>query len=100
MTDGSTAKTEEEKVQQYTEALLKETREELIRADAKASLLFAATGVVLAAVLTGIISGKWNPGDLKAGATGAFILGATAYAVAVISLGYAVWPRITHEEET
>lgn len=84
----------------YAETLLEETREELTRADAKASLLFAASGVVAGAVLAGIINGKWAPGDLQPWATVTFAVGAGLYAAAVCCLGYAVWPRITHEEAT
>lgn len=100
MTAPATAKTEEDQLQDYTDAVLKETREELVRADTKASLLFAASGVVLAAVLAGIINGEWTPGDLEAWATWVFAGGATAYAAAVVALGVAVWPRIQHEEPT
>ncbi|MEA2676619.1 MAG: hypothetical protein QOJ81_760 [Chloroflexota bacterium] len=83
---------------EYTERLLTETREELVRADTKASLLFAVSGVLLAAFLAGVINGEWTPGDLDKWATGVFALGAVLYLIAVVALGSAVWPRVTHKE--
>lgn len=85
-------------VREYTERLLAETREELARADSKAQLLFAASGVVLGAILASIANGNWGPGDLVPLATIVFAVGAAAYIIAIVALGTAVWPRIHHEE--
>jgi hypothetical protein len=46
------------------EALLEESREELGRADGKASILFAASGVVVSVLLAGAIARKWDPTEL------------------------------------
>jgi len=85
-------------VGEYTERLLAETREELTRADAKASILFAAFGVVVAAVLAGIVSGDWAPADLAQLATVVFWLGTGAAVVSFVALAYTLWPRIEHED--
>lgn len=89
-----------EAVGEYAERILTETREELVRADGKASLLLAASGVVLGVALAAVVNGKWEPGDLASGATVVFAAGAGLYLVAICALGYAVWPRIRREDET
>lgn len=91
---------DEASLKEYVEGLLKETREELVRADGKASLLFAASGVALGAILAGVINGKWAPGDLAGWATVVFGAGAAFYVGALCALGYSVWPRVRREDET
>jgi len=91
---------ETKRVTEYTELLLGETREELTRADSRAHLLFAASGVILGAILAGVINGNWRPGDLDTLATIAFGIGTALYVAAIGGLGYAIWPRVRHEEET
>jgi hypothetical protein len=49
----------------YREALLRETREELAKADAKASILLAASGIVVTALLTVGTTAPWYPDTLK-----------------------------------
>jgi hypothetical protein len=48
----------------YKEALLTETREELQKADSKASILLAASGIAASAVLTALGAGTWTPAKL------------------------------------
>ena len=48
----------------YREALLAETREELQRADNKASILLAASGIALSALLAAFAAGTWSPSHL------------------------------------
>jgi hypothetical protein len=83
---------------EYSAQLLTETREELNRADSKASLLFAVFGVVLGALLAGLISHKWRPEDLAAGATVVFWAGTALAGIGAASLGFSVWPRIFREQ--
>ena len=85
-------------LQAYIEGMLRETREELVRADNKASILFASGGVILGAILAGILSGDWQPDDLDRGATEVFWLGAAVYVGALIAVGYSIWPRLKHDE--
>lgn len=47
------------------EAILSETREELAKADAKASILLAASGIVFAALLAGGSASSWYPDKLS-----------------------------------
>lgn len=62
-------------IENYAAKLLAETREEIVRADTKAEILFAACGVVVAAVLAGMITGDWSPEDLDRVATVVFWMG-------------------------
>lgn len=82
----------------YTGQLLEETREELGRADSKASLLFAVFGVVNGALLAGLIAHNWRPEDLAAGANVVFWIGVACAASGAVSLGFAVWPRVTRQQ--
>lgn len=74
--------------------LLAETREELVRADGKAQILFAATGVVISVVIGGVLSGDWRPRDLSCHAEFVWWAGVGAAAIGVGVLIYALWPRI------
>lgn len=74
--------------------LLRTAREELARADAKATTLFATAGVAVSAVLGGVVSGQWSPtrlhGDL---ARWTWWMGTAVTAVALVCLAAAVYPR-------
>ncbi|MHB8243029.1 MAG: Pycsar system effector family protein [Solirubrobacteraceae bacterium] len=85
-------------IENYAAKLLAETREEVVRADTKAEILFAAFGVVVAAVLAGLIAGDWSPEDLGRVATVIFWMGSGCASASFLALGYALWPRIRHEE--
>lgn len=74
--------------------LLAETREELVRADGKAQILFAATGVVISVVIGGVLAGDWRPRDLSCHAEVVWWAGVVAAAIGVSTLIYALWPRI------
>lgn len=76
------------------ERLLIETREELARADTKAQILLAATGVIVGVVLSGIIAGNWSPEDLKCVSTIMWWAGSTSAALGLLALGWAIFPRI------
>lgn len=73
--------------------MLVAAREELVRADTKAAVLLAATGVGIGALLGGLLSGNWSPFELANWIEWAWWLGAAAAAFAVWRLGYAVYPR-------
>ena len=74
--------------------MLLATREELARADAKATTLFASTGVVFGAVLSGLLSGRWSPPRIDDGpAQVLWWLGAGAAVTALVLLACALFPR-------
>jgi hypothetical protein len=82
-----------------TERLLAETREELARADGKAQILLASTGVIVGVVLSGAIGGDWSPGDLHACSRIVWWVGVGAAGLGVGSLGYAVYPRLLKSDD-
>lgn len=76
----------------YKEGLLQETREELAKADAKASILLAASGIIVAALLAAD-KAPWYPTRLKH----AEVLGWVAVALmiaGVVFIAAAVKPRL------
>jgi|KBSSwiStaDraftv2_1062776.scaffolds.fasta_scaffold737861_2 hypothetical protein len=74
--------------------VLAATREELVRADAKATTLFATTGVAVGALLSGLLSGQWSPLRLQAGAPAwLWWAGAAATVAALTALAGAMYPR-------
>jgi Family of unknown function (DUF5706) len=79
----------------YTERLLTETREEIGRADHKASILLSTTGVG-AAILVGLLTGHWSPTHLAVAIQWLWWLGAVALVAAITFLAAAVIPRIGH----
>ena len=86
---------------EYARQLLLETREELARADAKASLLFSAFGVIATAVGAVLIADDWSPFHLHNCVEWIWWSGVLLSTAAFFLLGLAVIPRIkhsTHEE--
>ena len=73
--------------------VLLETREELVRADSKASLLLAATGVAVGAVSTAVLAGSWSPESLTPFGAYLWWIGVLAATVGIAALGYSVFPR-------
>jgi hypothetical protein len=78
----------------YLADLLEDTREELTRADYKAGLLLAATGVVAGALLAGLISKSWTPIELDARVSWLWWVGVSSAGVGMYSIAAAVYPRI------
>jgi hypothetical protein len=76
----------------YAERLLAETREEIARADAKASILLGAGGVATSIASTALFGG-WNPARLKPWGTSVWWIGASLAGCALLCLGSAVYPR-------
>lgn len=83
-----------ESVLDYLKDLLTETREELTRADNKASLLLAAVGVVVGALIGGFVSSKWTPLNLNGAVQWLWWFGVASAATGVFSIAAAVYPRI------
>lgn len=84
----------------FASQLLAEVREELSRADGKASILFAAATVVAAAIITGIVAGPWSPTDLRPFAQTLWWLGTLFVAAGLGFLGSAVYPRVRDPHES
>jgi MFS family permease len=75
-----------------------EAREELARADSKATTLLSVTGLIIGALLAGAIAGNWNPERLDNAVEWAFWVGLAAIGAAEGSLCLAVLPRVQHEK--
>jgi len=84
---------------ELVDSLLNDTREELGRADGKASILLSAVGVVVSVLLAGAISREWNPTRL-ASFEWLWWLGTLSGTAAIAALGAAVWPRVEHPADT
>ncbi|MFF8866584.1 Pycsar system effector family protein [Streptomyces sp. NPDC015139] len=75
------------------ERLLGELRDEIARADAKASVLVAALGMT-AGLFSGLVAGRnWSPSRLSASGTGLWWAGAAGLALSLLALLLAVLPR-------
>jgi hypothetical protein len=81
---------------ELAKALLAESREELTRADGKASILLAALGIGLSAILAAILSGDWSPFGLHEPYQAVWWAGSACAGVALVSLGLAIYPRVKH----
>ena len=77
----------------HAHSLLAAAKEELTRADGKASLLLAAVGVAAGALLSGLLSRNWSPASLSNGIEWLWWLGAGFWTLAIGCLGHAVYPR-------
>ena len=73
--------------------ILAESREELARADGKASILLAAASLIAGVVLTAILAGDWRPGDLAVCAQVGWWAGTLSGGVGIVALATAVYPR-------
>jgi hypothetical protein len=82
------------------ERLLSESREELVRADAKAATLFGVFAIAFGVVLAGVIAGDWAPSELADSAEVVWWIGAASAALAVAAVSAAVWPRLDSESAT
>jgi hypothetical protein len=84
----------------YAEALLRDTRDELAKADAKASILLATSGIGLAALLSNGSDSTWYPNNLAEAAariSAWTALGLTLLGIALV--GAAVKPRLRAKHE-
>jgi MFS family permease len=79
--------------------ILRETREELVRADGKASILFAAVGVIIGAIVAAVLAGSWHPHDLDNNIEWLWWIGAAAGLLGATALGSAVFPRTTYRSQ-
>ncbi|WP_423265231.1 Pycsar system effector family protein [Frondihabitans sp. 4ASC-45] len=77
------------------ESLLSEAREELGRADNKASILLAASGVVVGALIAAVLAGSWSPSDLSTLTAWIWWLACGFLAAGIACFGSAIYPRTT-----
>ncbi|MGH8906103.1 MAG: Pycsar system effector family protein [Egibacteraceae bacterium] len=80
--------------------LLRDSREELSRADEKAGSLLTAVGVAVGLLLTGAIGGVWSPATFGQGARLAWWFGVAATGAAVCCLVSALLPRFLAARDT
>lgn len=73
--------------------MLAEARDDVLKADAKASMVLAALGIGVGAVLGGILAGEWAPGDLSHDSEVFWWIASALVALAIGAAGLAVWPR-------
>ncbi|MGH8931048.1 MAG: Pycsar system effector family protein [Egibacteraceae bacterium] len=77
----------------YAERLLATTREELHRADAKASIVFASASAVIVTLMAATLAGGWSPARLAGSRALLWWAGAAVACAAVVLMGAAVYPR-------
>lgn len=77
----------------YAASLLNKAREEIGRADAKASILLASSGVATSALLAALMAGTWTPLKLQAAIQWIWWLGVAEAAIGIWCLAWAVYPR-------
>ena len=83
----------------FVEMLLDEGREELARADNKASVLLGAAGLVLSVFLGSVIAGDWDPTEITNDAAEVvFWTGIALSILGIVRLAAAVMPRTKHGE--
>ncbi|TDO36282.1 hypothetical protein EV643_12012 [Kribbella sp. VKM Ac-2527] len=75
------------------EVILAAAREEIGRADAKASILLAGAGVVVGALLASALSSDWSPARLVLAAAILWWLSIAAVALGLGMLGYCIYPQ-------
>jgi hypothetical protein len=76
--------------------LLAESREELTRADGKASILLAALGIGISAILAAILAGDWSPFNLDQPYQRVWWVGSGFAAISFFCLCAAVFPKVKH----
>jgi hypothetical protein len=76
----------------YAQRILFEIREEVNRADTKASILLGTTGIAVGAVLGGLFAGSWKPFDLGSGEW-LWWLGTAMVGASICLFLAAVYPR-------
>jgi hypothetical protein len=79
---------------EFCAQLLDETRHEIDRADAKASILLAGSGVAAGALVAGMASGDLDPTHARGLVQFACLVALALVIVGIIFLGTAVYPRI------
>lgn len=74
--------------------LLAESREELARADNKASILLAAAGIIAGAIVSAVLAGDWAPVALPVPLLLGWWPACILFAYAIFALGSALFPAV------
>jgi hypothetical protein len=98
-TSSSSSSTPPNGVFEYARAVLKDTREELGRADQKSSILFGAFGIVVSALGVVLISEDWTPFALDDRFEWLWWFGLLLSGAGLSLLALAVVPRMRHSED-
>lgn len=77
----------------YLSDLMTDSREEVNRADSKASVLLAAVGVIASALIAGLVGGSWSPLRLSGDVQWLWWTGVAATVAGTLSIAAAVYPR-------
>lgn len=81
------------------ERLLRSAREELARADSKASTIFAVSGIAVGAILAAVFGKQWHPSMLKSvGYEIVWWVGAGLLGIGLVLLGSSIYPRLNRAE--
>ncbi len=83
----------EDDVRRYTSALLSDTRAEIVRADQKAAILFAAVGIATGVLSGAVLDGRWTPAELSSFGAVLWWIGSAAGVCAMAAFTLAVFPK-------
>ena len=75
-------------------SLLDESREEVARADSKASILLGAAGLSFGAIVTGLLEGRWSPLRLDVRVQWLWWVGVAVILGAFVLLCMSIYPRV------
>ncbi len=92
----TTHRDSEEIARDFAVTLLTEARDELTRADQKASILLAGTTVAIGAVVSGMIASGWRPDELTPPWSLVWQAGGALGLAGTSALVAAVYPRTRH----
>lgn len=84
---------------EYAQALLASCREELERADGKASVILAAAGIFLGALVAAVLAGDWSPFDVWNGIEWLLWMSLAMALLGIAALAYCVFPRTTYRRK-
>jgi hypothetical protein len=79
---------------EYVQSLLRDSREELTRADSKVTVLLGTAGVGASIIAGDIAAGHWTPTSLASWAQALWWLGMCAATAGFAALTYALAPRL------
>jgi hypothetical protein len=78
----------------YVISMIAHTREDIGRADTKASILLAALGVVGGSLTSAVLARSWSPDDFDIRVSWLWWASVGIFATALGALGYALYPRM------